>query len=125
MTLEGKTAVVTGGGRGIGREIALRLAQEGAAVAIAARSEDELTSVAAEIESSGGRALTIVTDLRKPDDITGLEQAVTKELGATDVLVPNAGIAGAMGNLWEIPLEGWQESVDVNLTSVFLTSKKK
>ena len=120
MKLEGKTAVVTGGGRGIGKEIALRLAAEGADVALAARSADQIEEVAGLIEAEGRKALPVVTDLREPDQITALAETVTKELGQTDVLVNNSGIAGAMGNMWEIDLGGWQETMDVNLTGVFL-----
>jgi len=120
MRLEGKIAVVTGGGRGIGKEIALRLAAEGADVALAARSADQIEEVAGLIEKQGRRALPVVTDLREADQITALAEKVASELGPTDVLVNNSGIAGAMGNMWEIDLEGWQETMDVNLTGVFL-----
>lgn len=123
MNLEGKTAVVTGGGRGIGREIALRVAEEGADVALAARSADEIEEVARLVEQKGPRALPVVTDLREPDQIEALATTVTNELGPPDVLVNNSGIAGAMGNMWEIDLEGWQETMDVNLTGVFLCCK--
>ena len=123
MTLEGKTAVVTGAGRGIGKEIALRLAAEGADIALAARSADQIEQVAGQVEKAGRRALPVVTDLRRPDDITVLAERVAKELGETDVLVNNSGIAGAMGNMWEIDPEGWEESIQVNLTGVFLCCK--
>ncbi len=123
MTLEGKIAVVSGGGRGIGKEIALRLAAEGADVALAARSADQIEEVAALIEKEGRRALPVVTDLREPDQITALAETVATELGPTDILVNNSGIAGAMGNMWEIDLDGWQETIGVNLTGVFLCCK--
>ncbi len=120
MKLDGKVAVVTGGGRGIGKEIALRLAAEGADVALAARSKDQIEEVAGLIEKEGRRALPVVTDLKEADQITALAETVSAELGPTDILVNNSGIAGAMGNMWEIDLEGWQETMDVNLTGVFL-----
>ncbi len=120
MKLEGKIAVVTGGGRGIGKEIALRLAAEGADVALAARSADQIEEVAKLIENDGRRALPVVTDLREPEQITALAETVTNDLGEVDVLVNNSGIAGAMGNMWEIELDGWQETMDVNLTGVYL-----
>ena len=120
MKLDGNVAVVTGGGRGIGKEIALRLAAEGADVALAARSKDQIEEVAGLIEKEGRRALPVVTDLKEADQITALAETVSAELGPTDILVNNSGIAGAMGNMWEIDLEGWQETMDVNLTGVFL-----
>ena len=120
MKLDGKVAVVTGGGRGIGKEIALRLAAEGADVALAARSKDQIEEVAGLVEKEGRRALSVVTDLKEADQITALAETVSAELGPTDILVNNSGIAGAMGNMWEIDLEGWQETMDVNLTGVFL-----
>ena len=120
MDLEGKTAVVTGGGRGIGRAIALHFAAAGADVALAARSADQIEEVAGLIESQGRRALPVVTDLRLPEQVTRLAETVASELGEVDVLVNNSGIAGPMGVLWELDPEGWDETVQVNLTGVFL-----
>ena len=121
--LAGKTAVVTGAGRGIGKEIALRLAAEGADIALAARSADQIEAVGNLVEKAGRRAIPVVTDLRNPADITKLAKTVASELGDTDILVNNSGIAGAMGNLWEIDPAGWDEAIQVNLTGVFLCCK--
>src|SRR5688500_18075322 len=120
MELDGKIAVVTGGGRGIGRAIALRCAAAGADVALAARSADQIEQVAGLVEDQGRRARPVVTDLREPDQITRLAETVFAELGGVDLLVNNSGIAGPMQVLWEIDPDGWEETVEVNLTAVFL-----
>jgi NAD(P)-dependent dehydrogenase (short-subunit alcohol dehydrogenase family) len=119
MELEGKVAVVTGGGRGIGRAIALRFAAAGADVVLAARSADQIEEVAGLIEGQGRRALPVVTDLKDPEQITRLAETVAAELGHVDVLVNNSGIAGPMGVLWEMDPDGWDETIQVNLNAVF------
>ena len=120
MRLDGKVAIVTGGGRGIGRAIALRCAAAGADVALAARSVDQIEEVAGLIEGQGGRALPVATDLRDPGQVTRLAATVADELGDVDVLVNNSGIAGPMSVLWEIEPEEWDETIQVNLTGTFL-----
>ena len=120
MRLEGKVAVITGAGRGIGRAIALRYAEEGAAVALAARSARDLDDVAALIERCGGRAAAFPTDLREPDQIAHLAARVTERLGPADVLVNNSGIAGPTAPLWEVDPEQWDETMRVNLTAPYL-----
>lgn len=119
-SLEGKVAVVTGGGRGIGRAIALHCAAEGADVALAARSADQIEEVGAEIEQQGRRALAVVTDLRHADQVSRLAATVAEELGDVDVLVNNSGIAGPMSVLWETEPEEWQETIQVNLVGTYL-----
>ena len=90
--LQGQTALVTGAGRGIGRSIALALASAGANVALAARSEDELVSVAAEIEAIGPRALAISTDVSDLDALEHLFDTIDREFGRLDIQVNNAGV---------------------------------
>ncbi len=113
--LTDRTVVVTGAGRGIGREIALALAGEGARVALAARSRDALEAVAAEIRGRGGDALVVATDLRDGEAIDRLGAAV----GPVDALVCNAGAAGPTAPLWEVEPEQWDETLAVNLTGVY------
>lgn len=120
MRLEGKTAVVTGGGRGIGRAIALRCAEEGAAVAIAARSTGEIEEVAGLITDLGRRALAVVTDLRDAEQVDRLADTVARELGDVDLLVNNSGVAGPMEVIWEIDPDAWRETIDVNLNGTYL-----
>ena len=91
-TLDGKRAIVTGGGQGIGRGIALALAREGAAVALVGRTESTLRAVAAEIGKPGGTALPIVADITRPDDIRSCVAHTVSELGGIDILVNNAQI---------------------------------
>jgi NAD(P)-dependent dehydrogenase (short-subunit alcohol dehydrogenase family) len=120
MRLEGKIAVVTGGGRGIGRAIALRCAREGADVAVAARSAEQIEEVASLIEKEGRRGLAVVTDLREPDQVDRLADTVARDLGDVDVLVANSGIAGPMSVLWEIEPDEWEATIQVNLTGTYL-----
>ena len=120
VKLNGKAAVITGGGRGIGREIARRFAAEGAAVALAAPEQDEIDAAANEIERAGGTALPVLTDVREPGDLTRLSEAVIAELGVPDVLVSNSGIAGPNSVLWEIDPDEWDETIRINLTGTYL-----
>jgi NAD(P)-dependent dehydrogenase (short-subunit alcohol dehydrogenase family) len=118
--LHGKVAVITGGGRGIGRSIALRYAAEGADIALAARSGDQLEEVADLIQQMGRRALPVPTDLRDPDQVGMLAERVLDELGPVDIVVNNSGIAGPTAVLWEIEPADWDETLRVNLTGTYL-----
>jgi NAD(P)-dependent dehydrogenase (short-subunit alcohol dehydrogenase family) len=89
--LEGKIAIVTGASRGIGRAIALRLARDGARVVLAARTLEDLSKVAAEINSEGGAATVFATDLRNPESPEALAKTATDAYGAIDIVVNNAG----------------------------------
>ncbi len=112
-------AVVTGAGRGIGREIALAFAEAGYGLVLAARSEPELTMVAGEVRDRGEEALVVPTDLRHADQIDSLAAAAA-EFGEVEVLVNNSGIAGPSGLLWELEPAEWEETLAVNVTGVFL-----
>ena len=105
-TLDGKRAIVTGGGQGIGRGIALALAREGAAVALVGRTESTLLTVAAEIGKPGGTALPIVADVTRPDDIRSCVAHTVSELGGIDILVNNAQIP-ALGSILEVTDEAF------------------
>lgn len=124
MTLEGKTAIVTGGGRDIGRACAVRLAQEGAAIAInyfsSSTGADETV---AEIKSAGGKAIAIQGDLTKMEDAQKLADAAASEFGGIHVLVNNAGGLVARVKLAEMTLDHWNAVMDVNLTSTFMMTK--
>jgi meso-butanediol dehydrogenase / (S,S)-butanediol dehydrogenase / diacetyl reductase len=100
-TLDGKRAIVTGGGQGIGRGIALALAAEGAAVALAGRTEAKLLAVAAEIEKPGGTALPVVADMTRPADIQRCVAHTVSRLGGIDILVNNAQIP-ALGSILDV-----------------------
>lgn len=118
--LSGRTALVTGASRGIGRELALRLAAAGAAVAITARSEAALKSLQTEIEQNGGRALALTADLLDPDEVTDLVRRADDELGPLDLLVSNCGVPGPTQPLWEVSPEDWRTTLDVNVTALYL-----
>src|SRR5882757_3902735 len=89
--LAGKTALVTGGGTGIGRAIALQLAACGASVAVAGRRPDPLQAVCLELEAGGVEALAVPTDIREPDQVERMVAAVADRLGRIEILVNNAG----------------------------------
>ena len=117
--LEGKTAIVTGGGSGIGRQMAEGLAEMGANLVLCARKAERCEQAARELEQTGVRALGLGCDVRLPDQVHAVVDRTIAELGSVDILVNNAGtVWGASPE--DMPLEGWQKVVDVNLTGVFL-----
>jgi NAD(P)-dependent dehydrogenase (short-subunit alcohol dehydrogenase family) len=121
--LSGKVAIVTGGGKGIGRQMAEGLAELGADLALCGRHPERCEDAAAQLsEAHGVRALGLRCDVSDADEVRDLVDRVRSELGRIDVLVNNAGtVWGASPE--DIPLEGWQKVVDVNLTGVFLCSQ--
>lgn len=123
MSLEGKVAIVTGGGRGIGRAVALALANEGAAVAVVARSEDEIQRTASDITGSGGTALAISADVTQQSQVETAVRSTIDSLGPVDILVNNAGGGGgSIGPVAEVDPDDWWTTVELNLRSVFLCS---
>ena len=113
--LDDQVVLVTGGGRGIGANIARELAGAGAKVAVSARSEDEVKAVADEI---GGVA--VVADVSKREDVERMIAAVESALGPIDVLVANAGIGGPDGATWEIEPADWWRVLEINVLGVHL-----
>ncbi len=120
--LSGRTALVTGASRGIGRACAVLLARQGARVVLAARNEELLGEVAAEIAASGGEAHAMALDLADHESIPGVVRQLPKEFAAVDILVNNAGIT-ADNLLARMTLDQWQRVQDVNLTGVFVLTK--
>jgi NAD(P)-dependent dehydrogenase (short-subunit alcohol dehydrogenase family) len=118
--LSGKTAIVTGGGSGIGRQMATGLAEAGANVVLCARKPERCEEVAAELEQGLGiRAAGMRCDVRDPAEIQAVVDRAKADFGRVDILVNNAGTSwGAPAE--DHPLEGWQKVIDVNLTGVFL-----
>jgi NAD(P)-dependent dehydrogenase (short-subunit alcohol dehydrogenase family) len=118
--LSGRVAIVTGGGRGIGRLVAEALAGAGAAVAVTARSEDQLADTVASITSKGGTAIALPGDVSDPDSVTEAVHQVETRLGPIDLLINNAGISGPIGPVWEVDAGEWWRTFGVNLQGVFL-----
>jgi NAD(P)-dependent dehydrogenase (short-subunit alcohol dehydrogenase family) len=123
MGLEGQVAVITGASRGIGSAIAKVFASAGASVVVHFRERAlEARSVAAEIESSGGRAAAVGADLREPDEVERLFQETAERLGEVDVLVNNAGSYPLHG-LVDAPAAEWKDVLETNLLSVHLCTQ--
>lgn len=121
--LTGRTAIVTGAGRGIGRAIALALAAEGAAVALAGRGVPALEETAGAIQDKGGRALVAPADVTVVAELERTAEATREAFGAVDVLVANSGVAGPSAPLWEIDQADWDATMAVNVTGVFLSCR--
>ena len=120
--LEGKVALITGGGRGIGRAIALRLAREGADVAISDLNESTADEAAKEIRDLGSRAIAIGADVTKADQVDAMVARTRGELGEIDILVNNAGI-NVIVPMLEMTEQQWDGLFDVNLKSYWLCAK--
>jgi NAD(P)-dependent dehydrogenase (short-subunit alcohol dehydrogenase family) len=121
--LEGKGAVVTGGGRGIGAAIARALAAEGAKVALAARSQEEVERAAEAIRKGGGQAWGLRCDVTLEEDVARLGREARERLGRVDILINNAGQA-ASAPLRRITLEEWNRLLAVNATGTFLCTRE-
>lgn len=120
--LHGKRALVTGASSGIGKRVAIAYAEAGAEVALAARHAEALEVVADEIAAAGGRAVPIRCDVTQPEQVSGMLDQVTAELGGIDIAVCNAGIITVTPML-EMPPEEFQSIQDTNVTGVFLTAQ--
>ena len=120
--LQGKSAIITGGSKGIGKAIAQAFSEAGASVALAARSREELEQAAKEIEAAGGRALAIPTDVTDPEQVQRLIDRTVADLGTVDILVNNAGAAPFLSTLDQIRLEGFEKYFRLNfLGAVYCT----
>ena len=121
--LSGRTALVTGGGRGIGRHMAIGLAEAGAEVIVVSRKLDACQEVAAEIEKAGGRALALRCDVSDSGEIDSLVASLSTDAPRIDVLVNNAAMVWAAPTL-EYPLEGWDRVFDLNVRGLFYLSQQ-
>jgi len=122
MNLTDRVAIVTGSGRGIGRAIALKLAELGATVVVSDILAKEAEAVAGEIKAAGGKSLAVIADVSLAADVTRLVEATIKACGRIDILVNNAGIARDQ-LLVRMPEEDWDKVLAVDLKSVFLCTK--
>jgi NAD(P)-dependent dehydrogenase (short-subunit alcohol dehydrogenase family) len=122
VTEDRPVGVVTGAGRGIGREIALALARAGADVVLAGRDPETLATTERDV-GAGAAALCVPTDVTSEEDVGSLAVAALERFGAVDALVANSGIAGPTGPLWELDRAAWDETFAVNVTGVFLCAR--
>ena len=118
--LTGQVAIVTGGGRGIGRAIAQALAQQGAAVAVTARSGEQLAETVALITAAGGRAIAVTADVTDPPAVERVVTQTEQQLGPVDLLVNNAGVVGPIGPLWEVAPEEWWHAMAIHVYGTVL-----
>jgi NAD(P)-dependent dehydrogenase (short-subunit alcohol dehydrogenase family) len=121
--LEGRVAIITGGGRGIGRAVALAYAREGASIALTARSASEIEQVAGEVRALGRDALALTGDVCSEADVERVVGAVLARWGRIDILFNAAGLRAIIPSD-ELPLAKWKEVVEINLTGSFLFSQR-
>ncbi len=122
LDLTGRVALVTGGSRGLGLQVAAGLGEAGARLALTARKSEELDEARAQLARDQVEAFTVVCDLARPEAVDPMVESVLARYGRIDILVNNAGATwGAPAE--EHPLEAWQKLVNLNLTAVFLVSQ--
>jgi NAD(P)-dependent dehydrogenase (short-subunit alcohol dehydrogenase family) len=122
FSFTGKTVIVTGGGRGIGRAIAMGFAQAGANVVVCSRTNAEIDAVAEEIRNKGGKALAVATDLTVHEQLENLVDTTVKEFGRIDILVNNAARSFLRG-LLDLREDGWDKCFNTNVKAVWLLSR--
>ncbi len=121
--LSGKTAIITGGGTGIGQGIAVALAAAGVNVVLNGRRQAPLDKAAAEINAQGGQALVVTGDISQEEDVQQLVNTAVEAYSTVDILINNAGVGG-LGYLHEIAASTWDKVMDINLRGPFLTMNK-
>ena len=117
--LEKKVAIVTGGGSGIGKAIALLYASEGAKIVVSDVNEKGGNETVAAIKAKGGEALFVKADTSKPDDSKNVVEQAVKQFGGLHIAVNNAGIGGPLKPTGEYPIDGWDKVISINLSGVF------
>jgi NAD(P)-dependent dehydrogenase (short-subunit alcohol dehydrogenase family) len=122
MRLKDKVAIITGGGRGIGKALAFGFANQGATIVAAARTESEVIEVAEKVKLLGKESLGIVCDISNEEEVKNLVSTTMNKFGKIDVLINNAGI-GSMRPVYATPLESFEKVLKVNLTGTFLCTK--
>ncbi len=123
MGLENRVALVTGGGSGIGKAAAKRLAKEGARVGVLSRTADEVEQAVEEIHAEGGEALPLVADISDPEALQAAIEQLANEWQRIDIVFANAGINGVWAPLEELTPEDWDKTLNINLKGTFLTVK--
>jgi NAD(P)-dependent dehydrogenase (short-subunit alcohol dehydrogenase family) len=122
--LTDKVAIITGGSRGIGRALALALAEAGATVVVASRKQEGVDAVAAKIEAQGGQALAVAVHVGQEETLTALVERVVDVFGGVDILVNNAATNPHFGPLMTATASQWDKIMQVNLRSAFLLTQK-
>jgi NAD(P)-dependent dehydrogenase (short-subunit alcohol dehydrogenase family) len=122
--LDSRVALITGGGTGIGRDIALLFAREGADVAVCGRRREPLQRVADEVRALGRRALAVAGDVGGEDDVRRIVEATAAELGGPHVLVNNASVVGQVGPVESLDLADWNAALAINITGVMLCCRE-
>lgn len=123
MKLKGKVAIVTGGGRGLGKAIALAFAAEGADVVVVSRTISEVEGTAKEVQALGRRALPMKVDVSNKEEVKNMVDSVTQQFGRLDILVNNAGVQPPIGPVIKNDPEEWLRTVTINLGGTFLCSR--
>ncbi|HEY1020026.1 MAG TPA: 3-ketoacyl-ACP reductase [Sediminibacterium sp.] len=122
QSLQNKTALITGAGKGIGRAVALALANEGVQIGLVARTEKDLQAVAAEVTALGVKAAIAMADVSDINSVNAAVAKIRQELGAIDILINNAGTA-AFGKFLELTPEQWENQIKVNLFGVYYVTR--
>lgn len=122
-SLKGRVAIVTGGGRGIGRAASIGLAREGAMIVATARTSEEVQGTAEMIRSEGGTAVALTGDVRKDEDVTRVTKETLRLFGHIDILMNNAGIDGSSKPLVEVSEDELMEVLEVNVAGIFRFSR--
>ena len=122
MNLKGKNALITGGGRGLGKAVAIALANEGVNVGITGRNEESLKTTVAELEKLGVKAAYSVFDVEEMAQVEQGVASIASQLGSIDILINNAGV-GDFGSFEEMPVETWEKVMKVNLFGVYYVAK--
>jgi len=123
MRLKDKVAIITGGGRGIGKAIALAFAKEGASVVIASRTLSELQQTAKEIQAFGYPILAVQTDVSNRNDVENLVRQTVEKFGTADILVTDAAVQCPIGSLVTNDPDDWIQAININLIGTFLCMK--
>ena len=125
LRMDGKRVIVTGAGRGLGRQMALHLADAGADIVCAARTKSQIDAVAAEIESKGRRALVVPTDVSQSAQVDEMVQRAVDEWGGFEVMIANAGGGGssALKHVVDVTDDDWRDTVDLNFSSAFYCAR--
>ncbi|WP_066073737.1 3-ketoacyl-ACP reductase, partial [Neobacillus soli] len=122
QSLKGKVAFVTGAGRGIGKAVAIALANEGVNIGLLARTETALREVVSEVEGLGVKATYAAVDISSQEDVEEAVKKITGELGTADILINNAGI-GKFATLLEMDPKEWKRIIDVNLMGLYYVTR--